>query len=464
MNEAARNTASETSPGTVMWTGHLWIIASVALVSGLMHGPINSVLPALYASRFGLDLALLGTLLLAARVFDAVTDPLIGIMSDRTRSKYGQRKPWIVAGSLLVPIGGYLLFSPIDNAGAAYFLLCYMLLYLAWTIQEIPAGAWVLEMSRDTKQRARINGYRGTGILLGTIAFTVAPLVIPAANGSMNFEVLHYVALAMFVAVPVSTFLLVRFVPQGESVANQERPRFSEIWSSLRGNRPFLVFVVAYLFLGMHYGFWWSLAFIFIDSYLGLGTQYTALFLPFFLAAPLAVPIWVRLMNRFGKYRVVTLAYGATLFFLPAPWFIQPGEHAFAMMLAYFILSGLFYPLFMVPMMTILGDIIDYDEVKTGKNRSAQYMSVLTFMAKTTQALGISLALIVVGLAGYQPGAEVQSEQGVLGLRAVYSFFPAITLLPAVLILWKFPINDENQKELQRDILALRSTQAEQTT
>jgi len=437
-------------------TEYLLIVALAALVSGLMHGPINSVLPALYSSEFGIDLALIGTLLLAARLFDAISDPLIGLFSDKTQSKFGKRKPWIAPGAVMVAVFGYFLFTPGENANAAYFLAFFMLLYFAWTVQEIPFAAWILELSRDTKERARINGFRGAGILAGTILFTLAPTLIPDANGEMSFKVLNIVAIIMLVAVPLASFLLIAIVPQGEVIQDAPPPKFTELWSAVISNRPFLIFIAAYLFLGMHYGFFWSLAFIYMDSYLGIGDKYTQLFLPFFMIAPLAIPCWVWLMNRFGKYRVVAVAYTITLFILPLPWFISPGPQSFYPLLAYYVVSGFFYPLFMVPMMTILGDIIDLDEVNTGKNRSGQYLAVLTFMAKTTQALGVSLGLIIVGLAGFQPGAETQTEQGVLGLRIVFNFFPALTLLPAVLILWRFPITDQSQKDIERRLRNMR--------
>ena len=439
-------------------TKHLVIIALCALVSGLMHGPINSVLPALYAEEFGLNLAVLGSLLLAARLFDAVSDPMIGLLSDRTQSRFGKRKPWILPGAILVSIAGYFLFNPHAGAGAFYFLFFFMLIYLAWTIQEIPFGAWMLELSRDTSDRAKINGYRGVGVLIGTVLFTLAPTIIPGAGGEMSFHVLSIIAIAMILIVPLSSVALVKYVPQGDVIDQEDRPTLKEMWRALTSNKPFVAFVIAYLFLGLHYGFFWSLAFIFMDAYLGIGNRYTEVFLPFFLMAPIAIPCWVFLMKRVGKYRVVASAYSATLFILPLPWFITPGEHAFSLLLGYFIISGFFYPLFMVPMPTILGDIIDHDEIKTGKNRSAQYLAVLTFLAKTTQAFGISLGLILVGLSGFELGAETQSDEGVLGLRIVYSFFPALTLLPGVILLWRFPINDRNQKDIADGIARLRQS------
>ena len=92
------------------------------VVSAVMHGPVAGVLPALYSEQFALDLTFIGTVLLIARVFDAVTDPMIGFLSDRTVSRFGKRKPWITAGAALTVFALWFLYRPGDSASMAYFL------------------------------------------------------------------------------------------------------------------------------------------------------------------------------------------------------------------------------------------------------------------------------------------------------------------------------------------------------
>ena len=159
------------------------------MVSAIMHGPIVGIVPALYATEFGLDLALIGTVLLLARVFDAVTDPMIGYLSDRTTSPYGKRKPWIVGGAILTAISIYFLYTPGESATMMYFLSFSILLYLAWTLMEIPYTAWLLEMSRETEQRTRLNAARIFALLAGGIFFYMAPQIVPESGGRMDFEV-----------------------------------------------------------------------------------------------------------------------------------------------------------------------------------------------------------------------------------------------------------------------------------
>ncbi len=428
---------------------HLLIFALPAMVSAIMHGPIAGIIPSLYATDFGLDLAVIGTVLLVARMFDAVTDPLIGYLSDRTNSRYGKRKPWIVAGSLMTVVCIWFLFRPGESVSMGYFLAFSVLLYLAWTVMEIPYVAWILEMSRESVQRTRINASRTAALFIGGIIFYLLPQFVPGSNGSMNFHVLGLLAIGIAIAIPITTGLMVRFVPQGDVFQSTEKPRLSELWASIKGNWPFRSFILAYAFIGLASGVAGVLSFMYIDTYLQIGHRFTELFLPSVIIGPLILPFWVWVLNKFGKNRTTAVAFVVYALIMPLPWFIEPGEGAFIPMLIIFTAGSMFMPLLMVSMPSILGDVIDYDELQTGKNRGGQYYSFLALIAKGTVAIGGPLALLVIGLFGYQPGAPANDDTAIFGLRVVYNLVPPLILVPGIVLLWSFPITDEKQREIK---------------
>lgn len=436
-------------------TSHLVLFALPAVVSAAMHNPVVAgIIPSLYATEFGLDLAVIGTVMLVARVFDAVTDPVIGYLSDRTESPYGKRKPWIATGAILTVVAIWFLFRPGETATITYFLVFSVFLYLAWTVLEIPYVAWMLEMSRDAKERTRINAFRTFALLIGAILFYLLPALVPESGGSMNFEVLGVLAILLAIAVPLSTALAVKYVPEGEVFEAEAPPRITELWRSIRTNKPFLVYIAMYAFIGLASGIGNVIAFMYIDTYLGIGNRFTELFLPAVVIGPLTLPFWTWALNRYGKYRVSAIAFTIYMFIMPLPWFVAPGESAFMPMLVLFAAGSVFMPLLMVSMPAILGDIIDFDELQTGKNRGGQYSSFLTLIAKGTTAIGGPLALIAVGLFGYQPGSPENSDTAILGLRVVYNLVPAILIVPGVLFLWFFPIDDERQVEITNQLEA----------
>lgn len=414
------------------------------MVSAITHGPVAGILPALYSAEFGLDLAVIGTVLLIARLFDAVTDPLIGLLSDQTNSRFGRRKPWILLGSLIITVAVYLLFRPGQDAGVVYFLALSLLIYLGWTLAEIPYASWILELSNDTQERARINGARSLALFAGGFAFTIAPQFVPEAQGQMNFQVLGVLAIVLAIAIPVTSCLAVWRVPQGRVPVPSKTPKLSELWSSLKGNKPFQFFLLAYLFIGLASGVGNVLVFMYVDSYLGLGHRYTELFLPAMIVGPLMIPVWLWVIRRFGKYRTTAWAFIGNALLMPLPWFIQPGESAFVPMLIFYSFTAMFAPLLMITMPTILGDVVDYDELNTGKNRAGQYNAFLALITKAMAAIGGPIALILVGLYGYQPGIENTAE-ATNGLRIVFNLLPPLIIVPGIILLWRFPITDASQ-------------------
>jgi len=431
----------------------LFFFSLPAIISAITHGPIAGIIPSLYASEFGLDLVVIGTVMLLARVFDAVTDPIVGFMSDKTNSKYGKRKPWFVAGSFVTVISCYLLFVPGEHASMAYFLTFSILLYLGWTLMEIPYAAWALELSRDTKDRTRINGSRSAALFVGGILFTIAPSVVPGAEGRMGFEVLKVLGIGILIFIPVTTLLAVKKVPQGDVIKKEDTPKLKELWGSIKNNKPFKSFVLVYAFIGLAGGVSGVLSFMYMDSYLELGAMYTQLFIIPTIIGPVLLPVWVWVLNKFDKYRVTAIAFSIYTLIMPIPWFISPGESAFVPMAIYYSGLAAFMPLLMVSMPTILGDIIDYDELNTGKNRAGQYYSFLAIITKATTAVGGPIALLAIGLFGYQPGIE-NSEEAIQALKVVVNILPTLLVIPGVILLWKFPLNDEKQHEIKQALLA----------
>ncbi|NIB43598.1 MFS transporter [Pseudomaricurvus alkylphenolicus] len=430
----------------------LLLFALPAMVSAVMHGPITGIVPSLYAEEFGLDLTIIGTVLLIARLFDAITDPLIGYMSDRTRTPFGKRKPWIAVGSAMTVVAVYFLYTPGESASMAYFLGFSLLLYLAWTVLEIPYVAWALELSRDSAQRAKINASRSGATLLGGIVFTLMPSLVPGSGGSMNFQVLGVIAIIMAVAIPVSTILALLFVPHGETDEDQEEPRIRELWGSIKLNKPFQYFIALYLCIGLGGGFTGVLTFMYVDTYLQIGDRYTELFMPSVILAPLSLPFWVWWLTRFDKYKATAGAFSIFALTMPVAWFIDPGEGAFWPMMIYYSVLSIFFPLLMVSMPTILGDIIDYDEYKTGKNRSGQYYAFMALINKGTSAIGGPLALMLIGIWGYQPGAVTNSPEAITGLKIGFCILPTLLFLPGLLLLWKFPMNDRSHRQIRSQL------------
>ena len=171
--------------------------------------PVLLYLPLVYSKDFGLDLAEVGLILMLARIADVITDPLIGTFSDRTNSRFGRRKPWIAAGAALMMISAFQLFNPtvlntmpIDNW---HLLTWSVLLWLGWTMINIPYYAWGAELSDDYNERTRITGWRQAFGFLGNVSVLAVPVMAGELTGygSLPREGLTIIGSMALVALPV---------------------------------------------------------------------------------------------------------------------------------------------------------------------------------------------------------------------------------------------------------------------
>ena len=200
--------------------------------------PTYILLPNFYASDLGLGLSTVGLILLIARCWDVVSDPLVGQLSDRIETRFGRRRPWIVAGTPLVMIAAWFLFVPGPGVGAMHLLIWSLVLYTGWTMMILPLTAWGAEMSFDYNERSRIAAFRETAIILGTLLALGLPLAFgngagPAARSSLSL--IAWIVIALL-PVAVIAMLVLTPEPQARYRAHVSLRRGLEV---LRGNRPF---------------------------------------------------------------------------------------------------------------------------------------------------------------------------------------------------------------------------------
>jgi len=131
-----------------------------ALPAAMLGLPLLIFLPAYYVETTTLSLTAIGAVLLVARLWDVAVDPAIGALSDRTHTRFGRRKPWILAALPFVLVGSFMLFDPPTEAGAGYLLLWLLVVYLGWSMVQIPHQAWGAELSSDYAERSHIAAWR----------------------------------------------------------------------------------------------------------------------------------------------------------------------------------------------------------------------------------------------------------------------------------------------------------------
>ena len=149
--------------------------------------PLSIWIPAHYSGGLGISLAVVGTILMLARLTDVVTDPLIGEISDRWRTRIGRRRPWLLIGLPVMMLGTYMLFIPPEEVGILYFLIWLTVFFLGSTMIALPHRAWGAELSPEYHQRSRVTAAREFYILAGLLVAAFVPMIIEVtADGGVG--------------------------------------------------------------------------------------------------------------------------------------------------------------------------------------------------------------------------------------------------------------------------------------
>jgi glycoside/pentoside/hexuronide:cation symporter, GPH family len=443
------------SAGTIPRT-HLAAFSLPFLCMWFMHGPVVGILPAIYAKYFGISLVTTGTVLLISRWFDAVTDPVIGILSDRTRSPLGRRKPWIIAGCLLSMVSVYFLFIPSETPTVYYYAFWSMLLFLAWTMNEIPYVAWGTELSRDYRDRSRTFTYRAFFRETGSIAFLMTPVLMfylgYAETTEMTPDVLVVVTWGILITLPLSIAVAVIWAPAGQEVATRSGFSLRDFRDSFKVNKPLRMFLPLYVIAGIAVGMYGAMSFLFVDSYLRIGDKFSYIMSVSLVGALLSYPVWLKIIHRFGKHRswaISNVVFGLGVFPIAL---ITPGSDAFLPFMALYLLGSLAQGAGSIVPSSILADVIDYDILKTGTNRAASYLSLTTLLFKLNIAIGSALAFYLISYFGFEVGAAEQTASGASGMLLTALFIPATGFIVTGIAIWFFPLDERRAGIIRRRI------------
>lgn len=426
----------------------LYAIPGIAIA--FINLPAAIVLPTFYVEHTAATLTGIGVVNLLRWWFDAATDPVVGYLSDRHRSRWG-RKPWLVAGALISSVAIFMLFRPGAEAGNVYYGAWLCGVYLGFTIFSISHLAWGSELAVDYNDRSRISTYYSVMTVIGSILFWVLPVLLAPFTGSMEIgpPAINSIAWLFIIIMPLGTWLAVRRVPQGHNLATREQVPLRQAISQLRFNKPLWRFVAAQAVWGIGQGMYLSVIFIFMRDYLLLGDKFPILMIWFFAVQTVAMPVWAKLMNRYGKHRVWAFSWAAYSLMQPVVLLLEPGAAAFLPAMGIVAVTAFINAASYIAPMALLGDIADYGTLKTGSNNTGNYFAIQTLLQKANMGIGAGFAFPILALFGYELGAE-NTGRALLGLMLVYIVVPAVTSVAAAMILWNFPIDSRRHHIIRR--------------
>ena len=419
------------------------------MILGLTGTASGSILAGVYAKNFDISLTALGTAMLMARLFDAISDPLIGYLSDRTRSRLGPRKPWIAFGLLLTVISTFYYFIPPDSADATYFMIWYMAATLSWTMVQIPLLAWQGELSHDYNERSRISTYRVIGDRIGRLSFALLPLLPIFASSRITLEVMESVFWLVLILAPITLVFSIWKVPRGTRLQSTDQDRLIDFIKTVPRNKPMLMLLAITISSGLADGVFSTTVFLYVDVYLQRAEDFPVVLLVGQGFMLLALPVCLVIMRRFGKHH--TWAGGTAIVICGAMtlMFTTQGDPLW-MLLGAILLVYAGAAAGNVASVAMLSDVVDYDTLKTGHNRGGQYFSLSALIEKANFAVGGAIAFYTLDLFGFDVKLATQSVLGDWGMKTTIGILPVIFAGTAMVLLLFYPLTEARHKIIVR--------------
>lgn len=407
--------------------------------------PLYVYLPAFYAEELGLGLAAVGVALFAARLLDALSDPVIGELSDRLRFRLGRRRPWLLLACPLLLAATWMLFVPNGEVTSGYLFLWSCAAYIAWTMMLLPYTAWGAELSDGYHERSRITATREGFVIVGIVVAAGLPVLI-GIDAEDKGRVLATLAWIMLLVLPVALLALMLVVPEGDPGSRKPldlRHGLAIAWRNL----PFRRLVSAYFLNGIANGLPATLFLIFVADRLRLPDWAGPLLLLYFVAGIAAIPLWLQLSYRIGKHRAWSYAMlWACAAFVWVP-LLGPGD--FWGFVAICVLSGVSLGADLALPASLQADVVDLDWLESGRRRTGLFFAVWSMTTKLSLALAVGIAFPVLELTGFATGGE-NSSVALGTLAALYGLVPVAIKLVATALVWNFPITEAEQDGIRR--------------
>lgn len=425
----------------VAFSGPAIPIAAVGL-------PISVYLPHFYAEEMGLGLAAVGTVFFFARMWDVVTDPMMGLLSDKYPSRWGRRRHWLVLCVPLMMLSAYMVFIPKAPVSSFYLIFWMFFLYIGYTMLTISHLAWAAELSDDYNERSRIQGYREGFSLIGVPLVLAIPVLIERL-GATNAEAARVNAMGWFIILllPLAVLLTVWLVHERPSRKTHQSVPVREAMGALMRNAPLRRLLAADLLSGFSGAGLGSLYLYESDLVWGVKDVQSLLLLLYFIGGVIFIPVVLAFSYRIGKHRTVVGAALFNTFFPPVIFLIPEGSVLVASIVLLFL--GLNVGTTATLYRSIMADVSDLDELESGHRRSGLFYSLLTLTQKVGGAIAVGVVFWTLAALGFNPDGGGTSVEGIEALSYVFVAIPVICNALVVLVMWKFPIGLDEQRELR---------------
>lgn len=424
-----------------------WIYGSISLPLAIMSYPLGVWIPRLYSTEVGISLEFIGFVIFCAAIFDAISDPLMGFFSDRTRTRWGRRKPWIVIGVPLYAFVIWMLLNPEPSATILYLGIFYIGLRATTTIFGLPYTAWGMELSANYHTRTLIQSAREKFVMIGLM--TASGIVLLSEelwNDNSASFVLSNFSWVIITLLPLTALLVLVKVPEVPEF-NPPKISIKDSMKKMVKNKLFSRLLVIELLIAGGENFRNTLSLFFVQDYIG-AAGVGRLYVIYFGVGLAAIPVWDWIAKKFGKHQSLAGAMVLVSFISIACFMLEYGQVTEFYVL--FAMKGFCFGAFAYLPRAMLADVVDLDTLRSGSARPASYYSILGFMTKCAASFG-GLSLPILGYVGYQTAlGVVNGPDELMWLGILYAIVPTVLFIVALYLSVTWPLNATLHAKVQR--------------
>jgi len=434
--------------GRLSWAQILALSAPAMLFAGFQI-PMSVYAPAFLAEHVGLSLASIGTIMLIGRLWDMINDPILGLLSDATRSPIGRRRPWIIAGAPIAMLGTWQIYFASAGATFGEILFWMIVLYTGWTMFIVAHGAWGVEISDNYDERSRIFGFKMLAVAAALPLFAIGPAILERTTSATLADQMRLMGWIVIVGMPLAIAWLLWLMPEPKCDPSKLT------WSALAESyfvvfkRPaFALISAAYFFVGISDAIGSTLYLFLVRDGLALPDWAATFLVVQALFGFLSIPLWYWISRKTNKRIALIGVLVVQLALAPLPMFLPAGN--LGVFAAYTAAKGLIWGAEYMLLRAIVSDLVDVDAASSGENRAGVFYASFNLTLGLAGAVGSASLLWGLGYLGFDPKAPAAERAGYADtLRALATFAPLACAVMGLALVSAFKMKREDRLTAQ---------------
>jgi GPH family glycoside/pentoside/hexuronide:cation symporter len=420
-----------------------------------------------YINKYAIDVLLvpataMGLIFGVGRLWDAVTDPMAGLWSDRTQHRWGRRRPWILASSLPVALFGLMVWAPPESLGTTALIVWMTVAVFgfntAMTIFLTPHQALGAELSVDHHSVSRIFAFRqaaGYIGMIGCLVFAIGYLMTAPDRRESAMQLAIYSGIAIIVFNTLSVAILREPTENRRRGGGDSIGVARDVWRNSHARRLLILIFIEHTGSGASM----VVAPFLMEYVIGMPGNIGDIFMFYVGSSLLSLPIWLRISRSIGKKNTWMVGLFIGMAGYISLFFVGEGDLRWMQMVV--TLTGACSACGTVIGSSILADVIDADELETGERKEGAYYSAYTFLYKASSGVMAMITGFVLAATGFVPNAAAQSETVGLAIRSLNGLVPFTTMFIGAFILARFTLTEELHAQIRSKLDARRASASE---